>query len=148
MPLFLIAAVVLFVDLLSKYIIQANVELYQSIPVIENVFHITYILNPGAAFGMLANKTAFFIIVTAAVIISMLVFYKQIKQEGLLFQIALGMVAGGALGNLIDRVRYGKVVDFLDFRIWPIFNMADVAIVTGVGLLIWQILRQGNREEN
>ncbi|MEG6617096.1 signal peptidase II [Peptococcaceae bacterium 1198_IL3148] len=137
----LIAVAVLFIDLLSKHIVQSSMELNQSIPVVENIFHLTYILNPGAAFGMLANQTTFFIVITVAIIIGMMVFYKHIRREGLLVQLALGMIAGGALGNLIDRLRYGKVVDFLDFRVWPIFNLADTAIVMGVALVIWQMLK-------
>ncbi len=141
MRIILTAVFVLFFDLATKYIVQSRMELYQSIPVINNVFHITYILNPGAAFGMLANKTTFFIVVTAAVILAIICFYKRIVGEGVITQLALGLVAGGALGNLIDRIRYGKVVDFLDFRVWPVFNLADTAIVIGVGLLIWEVFR-------
>ncbi len=142
------ALLVLLVDLVSKYIVQANMELYQSIPVIEGVFHLTYILNPGAAFGMLPNQTVFFIIVAAVAIVAVLVFYKRIVKEAWPVQLALGMAVGGALGNLIDRIRYGKVVDFLDFRIWPVFNLADTAIVIGVGFLIWQILRRPETEQD
>lgn len=142
------AVFVLFFDLATKYIIQSRMELYQSIPVINNVFHLTYILNPGAAFGMLADQTAFFIAVTAAVMLAIICFYKRIVGESVITQIALGLVAGGAMGNLIDRIRYGKVVDFLDFRIWPVFNLADTAIVIGVGLLIWEMLRRPEPQKN
>ncbi|MTI79770.1 MAG: signal peptidase II [Firmicutes bacterium] len=148
MPLLLMTLFVLIIDLLSKYIIQSNMELYQSIPVIKNIFHITYIMNPGAAFGVLANKTIFFIGVTAALILGMAVFFKRIMQETILVKLALGMVAGGALGNMVDRVRYGEVVDFLDFRIWPVFNLADTFIVIGVGLLILEIYRRPEFQEN
>lgn len=141
MQLFLVALVVLLLDLFTKYIVQSQMELFQSIPVINNVFHITYILNPGAAFGMFANKTTFFILVTIVLLLGVAIFYKYLKQEGKVAILALGMVVGGAIGNMIDRFRYGQVVDFLDFRIWPIFNLADVAIVTGMALLMIKILR-------
>ncbi|WP_031516121.1 signal peptidase II [Desulfofalx alkaliphila] len=140
MRLVLTALVVLFLDLWSKYIVMTKLNLYQSIPVIENIFHITYIHNPGAAFGILANQTTVFIVVTVLVLLGIAFFYKHIKNEGLPVQLALGMVAGGAVGNLIDRIRYGEVVDFLDFRIWPVFNLADTFIVIGVAFLIYDIL--------
>lgn len=147
MPLIFTALVVLTIDLLSKYIVQSNMELYQSIPVVENIFHITYILNPGAAFGMLAYKTSFFVAVSAALILGVVFFYRRIARETLLVKLSLGMVAGGAVGNLIDRIRYGKVVDFLDFRVWPVFNLADTAIVIGVGLLILEIMRRPEQQD-
>lgn len=145
MQLLLVALGVLALDLFTKYIVQSQMELFQSIPVINNVFHITYILNPGAAFGMLANKTAFFIIVTLFLLLGVAMFYKQLKQQGTVAVLALGMVVGGALGNMIDRFRYGQVVDFLDFRVWPIFNLADVAIVMGMALLVIKILKMESK---
>lgn len=141
MRLVLVTLGVLLLDLLTKYIVQSRMELFQSVPVIDNIFHITYIMNPGAAFGMMANKTGLFITVTLVLLIGVAVFYKQLRQQGALAVSALGLVVGGALGNLIDRLRYGQVVDFLDFRIWPIFNVADVAIVVGMALLVIVIFR-------
>ncbi|MBO8136549.1 MAG: signal peptidase II [Desulfotomaculum sp.] len=147
MPLLTAALLVLIIDLAAKYLVQSTMELHQSIPVIKNIFHITYILNPGAAFGILAYKTAFFITVTAVLMLGLAVFYKRIMRETILVQVALGMVAGGAAGNLIDRIRYGKVVDFLDFQIWPVFNLADTAIVIGVGVLVLEVVRRPERED-
>lgn len=141
MRLVLVTLGVLLLDLLTKYIVQSRMELFQSIPVIDNIFHITYIMNPGAAFGIMANKTGLFITVTLVLLIGVAIFYKQLRQQGALAVSALGLVVGGALGNLIDRLRYGQVVDFLDFRIWPIFNVADVAIVVGMALLVIVIFR-------
>jgi len=134
--LMLIALAVFLLDQASKYLITAKMSLGQSIPVIENVFHITYIHNPGAAFGLLANRTSFFIAVTAAVLAGIFVFHWKRGVRGRPMTAALGLIAGGSLGNLVDRVRYGEVVDFLDFRIWPVFNLADSSIVIGAGLLI------------
>jgi signal peptidase II len=114
----------------------------ESIPLIRGVFHLTYILNPGAAFGMLAYKTVFFIVMTIVVIGGIMIYNHRLVGERLVLRIALGLQVGGAIGNLIDRVRSGYVVDFLDFRVFPIFNFADTAITVGVGLLILEILRQ------
>lgn len=142
MPVIYVAVMVLMIDLFLKYLVLSKMQLHQSIPVIENIFHITYLYNYGAAFGILAGKTWFFILVTLAMLAGMAFFYKRILGESLWVQTALGLLTGGALGNLIDRLRFGKVVDFLDFRFWPVFNLADVAIVTGVGLLIFELFRR------
>jgi len=140
MPFFLLVFLVLAVDQISKYIIRTNFSPNESIPVISSIFHITYINNPGAAFGLMANKTPFFIVVTVIVLVLIIVAYSYIPPERTLLRFAMALMLGGAVGNLVDRVRFGYVVDFLDFRIWPVFNIADVAIVTGVVLFCWGIL--------
>lgn len=129
------------IDLYAKFIVMNKMVLGESIPIWTNVFHLTYIHNPGAAFGMLAGKTWFFVTITSLVLLGMLLSYRWIGQAGLLYQIALGLVAGGAIGNLRDRIVYTKVIDFLDFRIWPVFNLADTAICLGVGLILMDALR-------
>jgi len=113
----------------------------ESLPIFPPVFYITYILNPGAAFGMLANRTTFFIVLSLLVIVAVLVMYRYLPKEKTLMTLAIGLVLGGALGNLIDRVRLGRVIDFLDFRVWPIFNLADSAIVIGALLIMIDIWR-------
>lgn len=129
-------------DQASKMLIMNTMFRGQSIPVIENIFHITYIHNPGAAFGLFANRTTFFIAVSLVVMAGAIVFYwKRGVRRGIM-PVALGLIVGGALGNLVDRIRFGEVVDFLDFRIWPVFNLADSAIVVGAGLLaivLWRM---------
>ncbi len=136
-----IAAAILILDQLTKYLVLRTMELEQSIPIISGVFHLTFVRNPGAAFSMLANQTKFFIAVTV-VVIGLLIWYsRQLRGDSGWARVALGLQLGGAVGNLIDRVRWGSVVDFLDFRVWPIFNVADSAIVTGsiiFVVLIWK----------
>lgn len=133
-------------DQASKMFIMATMYRGQSIPVFEDIFHITFILNPGAAFGMLANRTVFFVVVTVLVIAGVVIFqWKSGRKRGLL-PWSLGLIAGGALGNLVDRVRFGEVVDFLDFRIWPVFNLADSAIVVGAGLLLIFLWKADNKK--
>ncbi|MBC9783302.1 signal peptidase II [Heliobacterium chlorum] len=124
------------VDQWTKYIVQSKMAEYESIPIIPNIFHLTYILNPGAAFGMMANKTIFFVAVTIIVIAAILYFYRTVPPEQFLFRLGLALQAGGAVGNLIDRLRTGLVVDFFDFRVFPVFNMADTAITIGVTLIL------------
>jgi len=118
----------------------------ESLPVIKSVFHITYVNNPGAAFGLLANKTPIFIGVTLVVAVFILLTYNYLPPGRTLLRLALALMLGGAMGNLIDRVRFGYVIDFLDFRVWPVFNLADMAIVTGVVLLCWHILAPAGKQ--
>jgi signal peptidase II len=108
--------------------------------VIANVFHITYWRNPGAAFGILAYRTEFFIIIGTLVAVGIIIALLKLPPGKHLLKVALAMLLGGAIGNLIDRVRIGYVIDFFDFRIWPVFNIADSAIVIGVILLAWFLL--------
>ncbi len=147
MRLTFIVLVTLLLDQFSKYIITSRMLQGESIPVFPPVFYITYILNPGAAFGILANRTTFFIVLSLLVIVGALVFYRYLPKERTLMCLASGLVVGGALGNLIDRVRLGRVIDFLDFRVWPIFNLADSAIVIGALLLIIDLWRNEKVEQ-
>ena len=121
-------------------------SLNQSIPVITNVFHITYVHNFGAAFGLFAHRTDFFIFVTTVVVLLIFVFLRHLPKEQKLLRAALVLQLGGATGNLIDRVRLGYVIDFFDLRVWPVFNVADIAIVFGVGLLILDLTRNAREK--
>jgi signal peptidase II len=137
----------LLLDQFSKLIIASRMLVGESIPVFLPVFYITYILNPGAAFGMLANQTNFFIVISLLVVFGVLVGYRYLPKERIWVRLASGLLVGGALGNLIDRVRLGRVVDFLDFRVWPVFNLADIAIVVGALLLIIDIWRSDKEKQ-
>jgi signal peptidase II len=121
-------------------------HLGMSIPLIKNIFHLTYVLNPGAAFGMLEHRTSFFIVVALLLVAAVVYFYPRIPPGHLLLRIGIGLQVGGAIGNVIDRVKTGYVIDFFDFRIWPVFNIADIAIVCGVGMIILSILRSQQKE--
>jgi len=142
---YVVSLAVLLLDQASKWLIMAAMSLGQSIPVIENIFHITYIHNPGAAFGLLANRTSFFIAVSLLVVAGAVVFQWQRGSRRGVMPLALGLIVGGSLGNLADRVRFGEVIDFLDFRVWPVFNLADSAIVVGAGLLVLVIWKMESK---
>ena len=96
----------------------------ESIPVIPHLLHLTYILNPGAAFGILEHQRFFFIFIAVILIFAIVYFYSKIIKLNKLFQLGIAMLFSGAIGNMIDRIFIGKVVDYIDFRIWPIFNLA------------------------
>lgn len=136
MRLGILTIILVIIDQLSKYYIQSTMMLGESIPVWEDIFHITYILNPGAAFGMMANQTAFFVVLALAIVGAVIYFYPTIRRESRAMKIGIGLLLGGAIGNLIDRVQIGMVIDFFDFRIWPIFNIADIGIVCGAGIIL------------
>lgn len=144
---FLIIMATLAVDQVSKYLVQTNMLRGESIPIVAPVFYLTYIQNPGAAFGILANQTVFFVVVTLIVIGGILFGYRYVSAANENIRIALALVMGGAVGNLVDRLRIGRVVDFLDFRVWPVFNLADTAIVLGVVILVWYVWKSGGEEE-
>lgn len=142
MIFWLVGIITVVLDQVTKYIVQTNMQEWQSIPLIQDVFHLTYVLNPGAAFSMLPNKTGFLILIAVLVVVGIVFFNRQLPSDKHLMRVALGLQVGGALGNLIDRLRFAHVVDFFDFRVFPVFNIADIAISVGVGLLILEIILQ------
>ena len=119
----------------------ANFYLGESVPVIENIFHWTYILNPGAAFGMLEGSRWFFVVIAIGVLGGIWYMRNEINEGGWMMQYGAALFGGGAIGNLIDRARSGLVIDFFDFRIWPVFNVADIAICVGVAMILWKVLQ-------
>jgi len=139
---------VVMLDQITKYMIVRNMTEGMSIPIIDQVFHLTFVLNPGAAFGMLEHNREFFIIMAIVVLMFVVYMRKKILEEPLPIQIGIALFVGGALGNLIDRMKTGLVVDFFDFRIWPVFNIADIAICLGVGVMIWSIIREELKSRN
>ena len=133
---YLIASAVFLLDQLTKKYISANLSLGQSIAVIKNIFHLSLVHNRGVAFGLFNGWQPFFIILTSLVILYIVVdLCLNSKHYGISRRIAFGLILGGACGNLLDRLRLGYIVDFLDFRIWPVFNAADSAITIGMILL-------------
>ncbi|WP_371369275.1 Lipoprotein signal peptidase [Sporomusa rhizae] len=147
MPILILAAVVI-IDQYSKHYIQTHMLPGISLPVIDNIFHITYVLNPGAAFGILENQQAFFVIIALLMLCLSAYFFSRIPQNFRLMRLGISLLAGGAVGNVIDRVQTGYVVDFFDLRIWPVFNVADIAIVTGVGCVIYTLVFMSFSFEN
>ena len=153
----LIAFVVtLTLDILTKYVINANLTYADRIPVIEGVFYLTHVRNTGAAFGLFrdapsAIRLTFFIGIASVAIVIIIQFLRRLAPGDRLSALALGLILGGAVGNLIDRIRLGEVVDFLHFDLWggyswPDFNVADSAIVVGVGLLVLELLASEGEE--
>ena len=149
--LFLTVALIVLTDQFTKTYITATMTLHSSSVIIKGLLNLTYVRNPGAAFGFLANaspwfRTVFFVIV-AVLAIGLIIYYiweSRDDEPGLVF--ALSLILAGASGNLIDRIRFGEVVDFIDFYIsayhWPAFNVADSAISVGAIILIIEVIRR------
>ena len=135
-----------FIDQISKYLVVIYMDLYQSIDIIPGVFRFTYIQNKGAAFGSMADNRWIFMILSSVAIIAILVYLFWKKPQSKLILSAIILLVGGGIGNMIDRIRLGYVIDFLDFcafpKIWMwVFNVADAFVCVGAGLLIlWFIL--------
>ena len=148
-----VSALVLILDQVTKIYIDRTMELHSSITVIEGFLNITYLRNKGAAFGMLANSSfrlPFFILVSTVAVVVIMFVIKRLREDQRLAAVSLSLIYSGALGNLIDRVRLGEVIDFLDVHWqghhWPAFNVADSAICVGVFLLAIDMIREERRE--
>jgi signal peptidase II len=137
---FLTSVFVLAADMISKYLIQKFMDPYESIPILKNIFHLTYVQNTGGAFSILEGHTSLLVFVSSMVILAMIYILIKNPIRERAFGIVMAMILGGAVGNLADRLRYGYVVDFLDFRIWPVFNIADCFVVIGVLILAYLII--------
>ena len=134
-------------DQFTKAFVMKSMVPGQSIPLVQDIFHLTYVLNPGAAFGILSNQRAFLLATGAGLILAAAYFYPMLKKSDAWLQFGATAILSGAVANLIDRVQTGYVVDFFDFRIWPVFNVADIAIVVGMGFMIYAIIfRLGTSE--
>ena len=139
------AFLVLILDQFSKWWVVSSFKLHESVALIPGFCNLTYITNTGAAFGMLAGEQSpgrqlFFGAVALVALVVLYFAYREYRGRGSLYLVAIGMVGGGALGNLVDRLRLGHVIDFLDVYYrqyhWPAFNVADSAITVGVALFI------------
>ncbi|HEY2388286.1 MAG TPA: signal peptidase II [Candidatus Binatia bacterium] len=146
-----VAISVVVLDQATKAMVASTMRLHQSIPLIDGVAAFTYVRNTGAAFGILAGRAAalrtpFFLVISGSAVLLLLWFLRGLPAERRLLVVACGAVAGGALGNMIDRAMLGEVIDFVDLSIgtyhWPAFNVADSAITLGVIVLCLDALRQ------
>ena len=126
-------------DQITKATVMRLMVPGQSIPILQDIFHVTYVLNPGAAFGMLSNQRMFLLIPSAILILATAYFYPLLKKSETCLRLGATSILSGAVANLIDRAQTGYVVDFFDFRVWPVFNIADIAIVAGMGFMIYSI---------
>ena len=147
---------VVIIDQLTKLRVRNTFVLFESREIIPGFFSLTYLHNSGAAFGLLAGnhgawRQIFFVVIAFLALIFIVAAFRHYRRKPLIFIVALALIGGGAAGNLIDRLRFGFVVDFLDFYLkghhWPAFNVADSAICVGVGLFLLAEIRSQKPED-
>lgn len=148
---FITALVIIALDQVTKILVVSNLQLHDSVPLVNGFLNLVHVRNPGAAFGFLAKapawfRSVFFIAVTVGAILLILYYLKQTGAGEKNQVVALSLIFAGAVGNLIDRIRFGEVIDFIDVYIsthhWPAFNVADSAISVGALLLLLSILKR------
>jgi signal peptidase II len=144
-----VAAIALLLDQITKWYIRRTVSLYESVAVIDSIFHITHVRNSGGAFGLFAGasqalRLPFFLVVSVIAVSVLMFFVRRVEPGQRLLLFALGSILGGALGNFVDRMVSGEVTDFLDFHwhgwYWPAFNVADSCISVGMLVVVFYSL--------
>jgi signal peptidase II len=146
---------ILLLDQWTKYVVEQRFPLYRKIEVISGFFNLTHVRNPGGAFGIFGGESSgigglLFVVVSLLAVGIIIYLFLKVKEEEKMLSLSLSLVLSGALGNLIDRVRYGEVIDFLDFYVssfhWPAFNIADSAICVGIGLMAFELLFKDHKK--
>ncbi len=141
-----ISMAVVILDQLSKWWILTDFALHESREIIPGFFNLTYLTNTGAAFGIMAGQPSlgrqlFFVVIVTIALVAIFYLHKKVSEESRWYTVSLAMISGGAVANLIDRIRHGAVIDYFDFfigeRHWPAFNVADAAITTGVLIFLF-----------
>jgi signal peptidase II len=137
---YLIALIVVVADQITKHIILRTLLEGESIPILKDFFHLTLVYNTGVAFGFFAGHLNLLLIFISLSILFLFFFSFSLSGENLSRQVCFALILGGAIGNWIDRVLFHAVIDFLDFRVWPVFNLADISISLGVGFYLLLLL--------
>jgi len=141
-----VAVLTLVIDQISKRLVMTSFspgESWNPVAALERWVSLTYVTNTGAAFGLFPDHGVVFMIIAVVVVVAIIFYYRYLPGDQWLVQISLGLQLGGALGNLLDRLRYGYVIDFIDFKVWPVFNVADSSVFVGVVILAFHLLRHG-----
>jgi len=141
-----VAVLTLVIDRISKQMVMDSLKLGESwnpVAALERWVSLTYVTNTGAAFGLFPDHGVIFMVIAVVVVVAIIFYYRYLPGDQWLVQISLGLQLGGAMGNLLDRLRYGHVIDFIDFKVWPVFNVADSSVFVGVVILAFYILRYG-----
>lgn len=143
----LLSAGTFVIDRLTKQWVVHTLPVGEPKPVMGHFLYFTQVHNTGGAFGLFSNFSLLFVIMGVLVPVLILIFFKKLIDKGPAWIVGTAFILGGAIGNLIDRVLYGYVIDFIDVRFWPIFNVADISITVGIGILFIVIMREGKEKE-
>ncbi len=152
MRVLFVSAVLVLADQVSKTIVVRTMSLYESVPVIQNFFHFTYITNDGMAFGI-NFPFGYFIFTTISILLTAFLFWYlwSVRNHSIIIRLGIGLIIAGAIGNLIDRIFLGEVIDFLDFMIgdfhWYVFNLADSYVTVGMGLVLFDSIALEKKRE-
>ncbi|MDD5594442.1 MAG: signal peptidase II [Candidatus Margulisbacteria bacterium] len=141
-----IAFLITALDQLIKYLVQKEMIVGQSIPLIGHVFKLTYVRNTGAAFSLFVGFSPYLAAIGLAVAVAVIYLHYRTSPENYLLQIGFATILGGSLGNLIDRLFRFYVIDYLDITVWPVFNLADIMINVGVIMLACRLFSQGEKD--
>ena len=143
-----VMVLVVFLDQLTKYLTVLFLKPIDTFPIIDDVIHLTYVENPGAAFGMMKDQRWLFMVVSSVAIVALLIYLFKKKTQHWMENLAIAFIVGGGVGNMIDRVILGYVVDMIDFRLinFAVFNVADSFVCVGAGLLMLYIILAGVQE--
>ncbi len=141
------AAVVTGADQWIKALVTRAMPPGSSVPVIDGILSLTHVQNHGVAFGLMAGIPPIVTMLAALTLVLLLAYNKGRQLRSRMSAVGLALMAGGAVGNLLDRIRYGFVVDYIDVHVWPVFNLADAAIVAGAGLVVLVLMRSGGGSE-
>ena len=139
-----VAVLTLVIDQISKRAVMTSLrpgESWNPVAALERWVSLTYVTNTGAAFGLFPDYGVIFMVIAVVVIVTIIFYYRHLPGEQWLVQASLGLQLGGALGNLLDRLQHGHVIDFIDFKVWPVFNVADSSVFVGVVILAFYLLR-------
>jgi signal peptidase II len=139
----IIVSGVILLDQLTKFLALNFLQLNSPVPLIKNFLNLTLVHNRGAAFGLFQNQLLLFVLISLFAI-GLILYNLKNKTNSVILKLSLSLILGGAVGNLIDRMRFGFVVDFLDLRVWPVFNLADSVITVAALLLTWELLFNKN----
>jgi len=142
------ACFVLLLDQVTKYVVNKLISASGSVEIIPNIFFLTNIKNSGAAFGLFQNGTNILIVISIVAVLLIIFLKIKLNLDSIAYNISLGFVLGGALGNLVDRYLIGEVTDFFNFVYWPVFNIADSFIVIGFGVIILIIVKEYLRKDH
>jgi len=141
--IFIIAAGVILLDQATKFLAVSFLQLNTPVPLIKNFLNLTLVRNRGAAFGLFQDQLLLFVLISLFAI-GLILYNLKNKTNSVIFKLSLSLILGGAVGNLIDRLRFGFVIDFLDLRVWPVFNIADSVITLAALALSWELIFNKN----
>ena len=140
--LFVLSSVIIItIDQVTKYLVNTKISLNSSLEIIPGIIFISHVKNSGAAFGVFQNRTNILIVISVIAIILIIILKIKLNLDSIFYNISLGFILGGAIGNLIDRIIFGEVIDFLHLRYFAVFNVADSFICIGFGIVIILILK-------